>query len=169
MDKAIMTTMLIVISMVMGVLLFNAAYPAIIESNDAMADMTNRASEQLLSQIRIIHVASELDSDGWWQDGNNNGTFDVFVWVKNVGSTRLVAQEQIDLFFGPEGDFSRIAHVDAAAGYPYWSWQLENAAAWTPTATLKITIQHAAPLATGRYYVKLTTPNGTTDEYIFSQ
>ena len=169
MDKAIMTTMLIVISMVMGVLLFNAAYPAIIESNDAMADMTNRASEQLLSQIRIIHVASELDGDGWWQDGNGNGTFDVFVWVKNVGSTRLVAQEQIDLFFGPEGDFSRIAPVDAAAGYPYWSWQLENAAAWTPTATLKITIQHAAPLAPGRYYVKLTTPNGTTDEYIFSQ
>lgn len=45
MDKAIMTTMLIVISMVMGVLLFNAAYPAIIESNDAMTSMTSRADE----------------------------------------------------------------------------------------------------------------------------
>lgn len=169
MDKAIMTTMLIVISTVMGVLLFNAAYPAIIESNDAMASMTNHANEQLLSQISIIHVASELDSDGWWQDSNNNGTFDVFIWVKNVGSVRMIALEQIDLFFGPEGNFSRIPHMDAAAGYPYWSWQLENAAAWTPTATLKITIQHGAPQASGRYFVKLTTPNGTSDEYIFSQ
>ncbi|MBK9054532.1 MAG: hypothetical protein IPL78_27575 [Chloroflexi bacterium] len=59
--------------------------------------------------------------------------------------------------------------MDAAAGYPYWSWQLENAAAWTPTATLKITLQYSAPLASGRYLIKLTTPNGTSDDYIFSQ
>ncbi len=66
MDKAIMTTMLIVISMVMGVLLFNAAYPAIIESNDAMTSMTSRADEKLKSQITIVHSVGELDSSSWW-------------------------------------------------------------------------------------------------------
>jgi len=100
MDKAIMTTMLIVISMVMGVLLFNAAYPAIIESNDAMTSMTSRADEKLKSQITIIHTVGELDGSGWWQDSNNDGDFDVFAWVKNVGETRLTAVEQTDVFFG---------------------------------------------------------------------
>ncbi|MCA9969373.1 MAG: hypothetical protein KC425_04110 [Anaerolineales bacterium] len=169
MDKAIITTLLIVISMVTGVLLFNAAYPAVIESSDAMASMTNRADERLQSQIAIIHATGELDSTGWWQDTNSNGQFDVFVWVKNVGSTRITAIEQTDLFFGPEGNFTRIPHQSQAGGaYPNWDWQVENAADWSPTATLKITIHYGAPLATGRYFLKTTTPNAISDDHFFS-
>ncbi|MCB8942983.1 MAG: hypothetical protein H6658_04445 [Ardenticatenaceae bacterium] len=169
MDKAIITTMLIVISMVTGILLFNAAYPAIIESSDAMTSMTSRVDEQMKSQISIIHSAGELDSAGWWQDTNSNGNFDIFVWTKNVGATRITAVDQADIFFGPEGNFVRIPHQSQAGGtYPYWDWQVENASEWLPTATLKITIHYGTPLPSGRYFLKVTTPNGIADDHFFS-
>lgn len=169
MDKAIMSTFLIIISMVMGILLFNAVYPAVVESSAAMSIMTNRADERLRSQVEIIHATGELDGTGWWQDVNSNGMFDTFIWIKNIGSTRIIAVEQMDLFFGPEGNFARIPHQSQASGsYPYWTWQVENANEWTPTATIRLTIHYGAPLGTGRYFFKLTLPNGVSSENFFS-
>lgn len=166
MDKAITTAILIVISMIMAVSLFNVAFPAIVQGGEAITGMAYRSEERMGSQIRIIHVAAELDSAGWWQDTNGNGSFDVFVWVKNVGNTRLIGLDQLDVFFGPEGNFGRIPHESANGGAaPSWSWQLENAAEWTPTGTLRLNIRYNLALAPGRYYVKVTTSNGTTDSY----
>jgi hypothetical protein len=168
-DKTITTAFLIIISVVMSVTLFNAAYPAVSESSNAMANMTGRAQDRLKSQIEIIHAAGELDGEGWWQDVNGNGLFDTFVWVKNVGSARITAIETLDVFFGPEGNFTRIPHESQAEGqYPYWTYQVENADAWAPTATLKITIHNAYPLSSDRYYLKVITPNGIDAEYYMS-
>lgn len=165
MDKVITTTLLIVIGMVMAVTLFNGAYPAVVDSGQAISDMAGRAEDRLRSQIEIIHLAGELDSGGWWQDVNGNGYFDVYVWVKNVGSTRLFPIESADVFFGPEGDFARIPHVSQAGGaYPRWTEQIENASVWTPSATLKIAIAYELPLPAGRYFIKVTAPNGVFDE-----
>src|SRR5689334_10362309 len=114
MDKAITTALLIVISMIMALLLFNIAYPAIVQSGDAIASMASRASDRMDTQIRIIHAAGELDSSGWWQNSNGNSEFEVFVWVKNLGDTRISALNSLDVFFGPEGNFTRIPHQSVA-------------------------------------------------------
>ncbi|MAU02005.1 MAG: hypothetical protein CL608_33130 [Anaerolineaceae bacterium] len=168
MDKTIVTTFLIIISMITAVLLFNAVYPAVIDSSDAMISMAGRADQRLKSQVEIIHATGELDSDGWWQDSNSDGDFDMLIWVKNVGSTRIVPIEGSDVFFGPEGDFVRIPHQSESTGYPYWTAVIENAADWSPTATAKIIIHFGAALAPGRYFVKVIIPNGVSDEYTFS-
>jgi len=167
MDKVISTALLIVISMVMAITLFNVAYPAIIEGGDSITRMANRADEQLQSQIEVIHAAGEINADSVWQDTNANGLFDAFIWVKNVGATRIIALDQADVFFGPEGNFSRISHQSQAGGsYPYWTWQVENAAEWTPSATLKISVHYAAPLSSGRYFIKIAIPSGVSDDYL---
>lgn len=166
MDKTITTALLIVIGMVMAVTMFNVAFPAVQSSSDAMANMASRADDRLRTQAVIIQASGELDSDGWWQDTNNNGYFDVFVWVKNVGSLTIAPMDSVDLFFGPEGNFVRIPGEAAAKGsYPNWSYDFENAAQWTPSATLRITIHYEAPLSSGRYYLKLTLPNGDNADY----
>lgn len=166
MDKTITTALLIVISMVMAMLLFNAAYPAITRSGDAIANMASRAEDRMKSQIVIIHAAGELDGNGQWQDTNLNGDFDVFVWVKNVGDAPITAIDQVDVFFGPENNFTRIPYQTSANGsYPYWSYDVENATDWTPTATLKISIHYRSALSAGRYYVKVIAPNGVQDRY----
>ena len=166
MDKVITTALLIVISMVMALMLFNVAYPAIIEGGDAIVSMAGRIEDRMKSQIAIIHVSSELDADGWPQDFNNNGLFDVFMWVKNVGTSRITALDNLDIFFGAEGNFARIPYGSSAGGgAPYWSWDLENAEEWAPTATLRITIHYGAALSSGRYFAKVTVPSGVWDDY----
>lgn len=166
MDKSITTALLIVISMIMAMMLFNVAFPAIIEGGDAIANMAHRTEDRMRSQITIIHATGELDSNGFWQDTNGNGDFDVFIWVKNVGSSRIVAVERLDIFFGPEGNFTRIPHQSVAGGsYPYWTGQVENAAEWTPTATLQIDIHYNITLSSGRYFTKVIAPTGVDDEY----
>lgn len=166
MDKTITTALLIVISMVMAVMLFNVAYPATIEAGDAIASMANRSNERMRNQISIIHGAGELDQDGFWQDSDGSGDFSVMLWVKNIGSTRTNGIERMDVFFGPEGNFARIPHESAAGGvYPYWTDAVENAAEWTPTATLNITVHYQIPLSAGRYFAKVVAPSGVSTEY----
>ncbi len=168
MDKAITTALLIVISMVMALMLFNTAYPAIIQGGDAIASMANHADEQMRSQIAVIHAAAEVDSSGAWQDTDGSGDFDVFVWVKNLGDTRISGVERMDVFFGPEGDFARVPYqTDAGGNTPYWTWQIENAADWIPTATLRIAIHYGTALASGRYFIRVTTPTGiSADDFL---
>ncbi|MCC7446395.1 MAG: hypothetical protein IT324_03215 [Anaerolineae bacterium] len=169
MDKTITTALLIVISMVMSLALFNAAYPAIIQGGDAINSMTNRSDERMRSQAAIIHAASEQDASGQWQDTNGNGQPEVFVWVKNIGSTSITALERTDVFFGKEGSFARIPHQSEANGsFPYWTAQVENSDDWRPTATLKITIHLQSAPGQGRYFIKITIPSGVSDEYFLS-
>ena len=165
MDKAITTALLIVISMVMALMLFNVAYPAVIEGGDSMRNMANRAEQEMKSDVTIIHSAAELDNTGWWQDTNANGDFEVFVWVKNTGSLRIIALEYLDIFFGPDGAFMRIpSQANANGRYPYWTWEGDGGTDWTPAATLRIAIHYEFPHATGHYYIKVTTPNGVADD-----
>lgn len=167
MDKPISTALLIIVSMIMVLMLFNVAYPAVVSGGNAINSMSNRVEEQMRTDIRVIHASAELDNSGWWNDTNGNGTFDAFVWVKNTGTNRIVAVENTDVFFGPEGNFTRVPHQSASGGYPYWTYTIENATDWAPTATLSIQIHYSMPLSTGRYFVLITTPDGTTDEYTF--
>lgn len=166
MDKAITTALLIVISMIMSVLLFNAVYPAVTQGSESITSMTNHVTERMRNQIEIIHAAGELDASGFWQDSNSNGEFDVFVWVKNTGDARITPIEQADFFFGPEGNFVRIPYsASNGSGFPYWSYALENATEWDPNATLKITVHYGVPLSTGRYFAKLSTVTDAQAEY----
>jgi archaellum component FlaG (FlaF/FlaG flagellin family) len=169
MDKAITTALFIVISMILALMLFNVAYPAIVEGGDSINSMADRAEERMRTQVAIVHAAAEIDNSGWWQDTNGNGDVDVFVWVKNIGDTRIIALEHTDVFFGPEGNFTRIPHESVAGGsYPYWTGEVENASEWEPSATLKITIHYNTTLSQGRYFNKVTLPNGIWDEYFLS-
>lgn len=166
MDKAITTALLIVVSMVMALMLFNVAYPAITQGGDAIAGMADQADEQMRSQISVIHAAAELDSIGAWQDSNSNGNFDVFVWVKNLGDSRIIALDDMDVFFGPEGNFTRIPYKDDAGGsFPNWTYQLENISEWNPTGTLRIVIHYNSALSSGRYFARVITPIGVSADY----
>jgi hypothetical protein len=170
MDKSITTGLFIVVGMVLALMLFNVAYPAVIEGSDAIASMANRQEEKMRTQIRVLHATGELDQSQSFKDTNGNGTFDVFIWVKNVGETRVMALNDLDVFFGPEGNFTRIPHHSAALpGAPYWTWKVENdstATDWQPKSTLRVTINFGVgSLAAGRYFFKITTSSGISDDY----
>ena len=156
MDKTITTALLIIASVVSVVFMFNAVYPAVIETSEAMLDMERRLDERFQSQVEIIHAAPY-----------GTDTKVVYLWIKNIGATSIRAMDRCDLFFGPEGNFERIPYETGAS---HWSCTVENDTTWKPTATLKVTIDYADYLVNGeRYYIKFIAPNGVSDEYYLTK
>ncbi len=168
MDKQIITTLLIMAAVITFAMAFNAVYPAVMRSSDALVSAGRLSSEQLKTEIQIIHAAGELDATGLWRDTNSDGDMDVFIWAKNTGSMTVSAPASCDLFLGPEGSWERIPHQEHAEGrYPYWTYALEGTTRWEPTGTITITVHYPEAIASGRYYAKLVTANGRAAEFLF--
>jgi len=156
-DKAVTTALLIIAGVVCMIFVFNSVYPMVNRSSQAMVSMADTIDDRMKSRVNIVHVANSSDRQT------------VYVWIKNVGSSRIININGSDLFFGQEDDFSRIPYVDDAGGsYPRWEYTIENDTEWLSSATLKITISYDADPGAGTYFIKFIIPNGISDEYYFS-
>lgn len=155
MDKIIVTSLLIIVGVISAVTVFNTMYPLLGQSTDAMSSMQNRMDERLKTQIEVIHAAKS-GSEAW-------------LWVKNVGSLRVLGADSTDVFFGPQGNFARIPYNTGSG--TYWQYTIENGGPdWNPSSTARIVIKGFSFLGPGtRYFVKVVLPNGISSEYYFSE
>ncbi len=157
MDKVLTTTLLIIAGVISSIFVFNSFFPVVNRSTEAMTSMSDTIDDRMKSRIEIIHATNETNR------------LTSYVWVKNVGSSRILSVKETDLFFGKEGNFVRVPYVDDAGGtYPRWSYGIENDTEWKTNATLKITVTYNADPGAGTYFVKVIIPNGISDEYYFS-
>jgi archaellum component FlaF (FlaF/FlaG flagellin family) len=148
---------LIIAGVICSVFLFNSVYPMINRSSAAMVSMTDKIDDRMKSRIDVVHATGSADRKT------------VYIWIKNVGSTRIETIQECDLFLGPEGDFMRIPHESNAAGtYPRWSYDIENDTEWGVGATVKITVTYDVDPGSGTYFIKVVIPNGIAAEYYFS-
>jgi uncharacterized protein YbaA (DUF1428 family) len=139
------------------VFVFNSVYPMVNRSSQAMASMAEQVDERMKSRINIVHAASSANRT------------EVYVWVKNIGTQRIVNVASSDVFFGQETSFERVPYIDDAGGaLPSWDYTLENDSEWQTSATIKITITYGSDPGAGTYYMKFIIPNGISDEYYFS-
>ncbi|MBM3155747.1 MAG: hypothetical protein FJ004_00495 [Chloroflexi bacterium] len=170
MDKVLSTILLVVAAVICVTLVINAVYPAITSSSGALSSVSARMNERIKSQIDIIHATGELDSNGVWQDTNSNGYFDVFVWVKNIGTEEVVDVKRCDVFLnGDQTVWAWIPHNYYAIGeYPQWDYEIENGTEWGIATTTRIEISYESALSSGEYRIKVLIPNGVSDEYYFS-
>lgn len=133
--------------------IFNGIYPAITQSTSAIRSAASKVSDRIESRIEIIQVT-------------DNSTA-VYLWVKNVGTSRIVDISRSDIFFGPEGDFGRINYGGGTP--PYWDYQIEGGhSQWQQAVTVKVTLNPVSALTSGNYIVKMIIPNGISDQTIFS-
>lgn len=154
MDKALVTILLIIAGVVCTMVVVNAVYPLITGTSGALIDAAQRIDDRIRSNVEIIEIAP-------------NGT-NVYVWVKNIGAATIGAIEKSDVFFGPEGAFTRIPFGSTGSPLPYWDYTLEgNSDSWEPSVTLKITI-HLQQVQSGTQFVKVVTHNGVSDWQLFS-
>ena len=157
MDKVITTALLILAGVICMIFLFNSVYPMLNRSSQAMVSMADTIDDRMKSRVNIVHAA------------NSANRTSVYLWVKNIGTSRIVSIEESDLFFGQEGDFARVPYVDdAGESYPRWAYTIENDSEWRTGATLKITISYDSDPGAGTYFAKVVIPNGISDEYYFS-
>jgi hypothetical protein len=139
------------------VFVFNSVYPMVNRSSQAMVSMAEQVDDRMKSRINIVHAANSA-----------NRTY-VYLWVKNIGTQRIVGVDDSDLFLGPSDNFSRIPYTDDSGGsYPQWDFSLENDTQWHTSATLKITVTYSNDPGAGTYYAKFIIPNGIYDEFYFS-
>jgi hypothetical protein len=154
MDKIIVTVMLIIGGVVASFAVFNGIYPAIQRSGAAITSASDSLNNRIQSDIRIIQVN---------EDGST-----VEAWVKNIGSSDIVTVENSDIFFGPQGDFTRIPFGTTGSPLPYWNYEMEGAdSQWRPTDTNKIVIHLASSPTPDTYILKMIIPNGIFDETVF--
>lgn len=171
MDKPIITVLLIIAGVVCVCFIFNSVYPAVTQGSHAVVSMADKIDDRLKSNISIIHIASEYDpQSGNWTDSNGNDDFEIFAWVKNIGTTRILRPDRSDIFFGHEGNFHRIPYTDYASGYPRWEYQIQGGQTeWKQANTVKITIKYdtfaSSGLSSGTtYMLRMIIPNGISDE-----
>ena len=161
--------LMVVASVTASIMVMNAVFPALSRGANSIVRISNQVEDRIESQISIIYATGELDSDEVWQDTDSDSLFDVTVWVKNVGSSRLLDVGQSDLFLGSSGTFERIPHVDdAGSNYPQWDHSIENGTEWGPTVTVKFSIHYETALSSTTYYLRMITPTGASDEKNFS-
>ena len=162
--------MLTVAGIAAAAAVLNAILPALSRSSGAVTTASAKVDDRLKSDIEVVHAVGELDSCGSFSDTNGNGKFDIFIWVKNVGSSRMFSIAQSDVFLGKTGDFTRIPNEEdvQSSVFPRWSYSIENDTEGGPKATLKITVTYDSTQSQGNYDIKVTIPNGVSDDCFFS-
>ena len=169
MDKIIATVLLIVGSVVASILVINSVYPAIVRGSNSLARVSAKVEARIESQVKVVYATAELDKGAVWQDVDSDLLFDVNVWLKNVGSARILGIQDTDVFFGTDGDFVRVPHTtDAGGQYPQWTYTIENGTDWINSVTVRFDIHYNATQSSDEYTVKLVVPTGAYDEHCFS-
>jgi flagellar protein FlaG len=157
MEKAIATVLLTIAGVTAIIAVLNALMPAISRSSASIVATADSVDGRISTNLEIIHAAGAPGSPV------------VETWAKNVGTLAIVPLNRIDVFFGPEGAFVRIPYGAGGCIAPCWSYTLENDTAWSPTATLKISVNLEANLVGGAtYYIKVVAPNGISDARFFT-
>ena len=157
MEKAITTIMLTVAGIVAIVTVINALMPAISRTNGSIVASADSVDSRISTSIEIIHASG------------SDGSTEVEAWAKNVGGIAVAPLSRVDVFFGPADSFVRISPGEEGCTSPCWYYTVENDTAWTPTATLRVSISLDDALVTGTtYYLKVVAPNGISDARFFT-
>jgi flagellar protein FlaG len=110
--------------------------------------------EIALTRIKIIYATNSTSSD-------------VKIWVKNIGSNPVVGLDKVDVFFGKLNYVERIPYDEVSA--PSWVYANGTGTQWQSKQTLEINVSSDSPLESSvTYIVRVATPNGVSDDYIFS-
>ena len=115
---------------------------------------TDAQQDKLLTDVDIIFASNSSDTIA-------------NVWVKNTGNNPLADNTKVDVYFGPIGAVQRYA-FSTSGGDNSWEFHPSTPSVWQQKDTIQLNITDN-DLAKGvTYEVIVTTPNGISDEFIFS-
>lgn len=110
--------------------------------------------EKMLTKLAIIYAS-------------NSTATDAEVWVKNIGRATIFDLDKIDVYFGEINAVDRYAYEIGTADQ---TWEIDGGlpSTWDQMETLQINIDEDDLDKDVTYFVRVTTPNGVSDDYIFS-
>ncbi|MEM2141017.1 hypothetical protein [Nitrososphaera sp.] len=122
--------------------------------NSSFAISAETQKDIILTKIKVVYATGTSSSQV------------AKVWVKNVGSATITNTDKLDVYFGKVGSTTRIPYN--AGSNPTWVYSA-GVTQWQIKDTVQIEITNDANLsANSTYVVRIVTPNGVADEYLFS-
>ncbi len=121
---------------------------------------TQGQKDTMLTKVKIVLATNTTDSH-------------VAVWVKNIGINPIGFVDKVDVYFGQINQIQRIPYN--AITQSDLTWQYWNATApdiptpvWQRMDTFALNVTDNNLVSGATYQVTVITPNGVTDEHIFS-
>ncbi len=117
---------------------------------------TENQKDIMLTKVKIVYVTNTTDNH-------------VNVWIKNIGINPIVNSNNTDVYFGEIDQVQNIVHNPKQQNNNNWMWDGPlPQPIWQISETHSINITDADLTPGVTYQVTITTPNGVTDEHIFS-
>jgi len=117
---------------------------------------TENQKDIMLTKVKIVYVTNTTDNH-------------VNVWIKNIGINPIVVANKTDVYFGEINQVENIVHNPKQQNNNNWMWDGPlPQPIWQISETHSINITDADLKPGVTYQVTITTPNGVTDEHIFS-
>ena len=117
---------------------------------------TENQKDIMLTKVKIVYVTNTTDNH-------------VNVWIKNIGINHIVDANKTDVYFGEINQVQNIVHNPKQQNNNNWMWDGPlPQPVWQISETHSINITDADLKPGVTYQVTITTPNGVTDEHIFS-
>ena len=123
----------------------------------SITETTEAQQDKLLTKIDIVYGSGTVGM----------ATPEASIYVKNTGSNPLVDNTNFDVYFGPVGAVKRYAY-EAGGGDDTWEFVNGAPTTWQQKETYQINVTEADLASSTTYEVQITTPNGISDDFIFS-
>jgi hypothetical protein len=118
-----------------------------------LATAGSAEKEIALTRIKVLYATNSSDNQ-------------IDLWVKNIGANQIVALDKVDVYFGKLSYVQMIPYNGTSA--PSWEYAAPSST-WSTKDTVEINISYDSTLERNvNYVVRISTPNGVSDDYIFS-
>jgi len=118
---------------------------------------TEGQKDQLLTKIQIILATNTTDNH-------------VAIWVKNTGVNPIGFLDKVDVYFGQINQIQRVPYdlVQNDLTWQYATPPGPPTPVWQKMDTFALNVTDNGLVKGATYHVTVSTPNGVTDEHIFS-
>lgn len=119
---------------------------------------TEGQKDTLLTNFKVVMATNTTDDT-------------VSIWIKNVGQNPISSVDKVDVYFGEIGQVQNIPYNQGCvAPCPDDTWKYDTVPdpVWQIMDTFSINVTDDDIQRNVTYQVTVTTPNGVSDEHIFS-
>ncbi len=118
---------------------------------------TEAQKDLLLTKVKIVMATNTTDSH-------------VAVWVKNTGVNPIGFLDKVDVYFGQINQIQRVPYdlVQNDLTWQYATPPGPPTPVWQKMDTFALNVTDNGLVKGATYHVTVSTPNGVTDEHIFS-
>jgi len=155
MEKAITTALLMIASIIAAMALINAVIPAAGRTSGALLTANAAAADRIKTDIEIVHASG------------NDTTNKVTVWVKNIGSQRIIPINASDVILETPNNGDLRLPYQSGCSSECWDYEVEGSGSdWENTVTVKFTL--STSVVTGVYSVTISVFNAISATEDFS-